>query len=255
MVCCYCGRGQPLTKASATDSAVMLVKGITSGQRVNLSMQVRMYVKPLDGGSGPTRSMWIMSNRGVIVCLCTLARWQGMHDPAHFRTSALMLGHTYRVVSRRSVARTPGCDSECKESNTFRLNACGTNGRGTPVERSQRSDAGMGMVWRSREDEEGKGAVRSGSFGCAFTISSKSIPWSNWSVFNSIRDSSSATGLAAPCTWRMSLVNCDTKSRCLTCRGECCSEREVSARVSGLWSVNTANCRPSTMWRKCRIAR
>ena len=31
---------QPLTKASATDSAVMLVRGKASGQRVNLSMHV-----------------------------------------------------------------------------------------------------------------------------------------------------------------------------------------------------------------------
>ena len=47
------------------------------------STQVRRYVNPRDGGSGPTRSMWMTSKRasgtgkvesGAVVCLCTLAR-------------------------------------------------------------------------------------------------------------------------------------------------------------------------------------
>ena len=54
---------QPARKAWATDSAVMEVRGIASGQRVNLSTHVRRYVNPRDGGSGPTRSMWMTSKR------------------------------------------------------------------------------------------------------------------------------------------------------------------------------------------------
>ena len=38
----------------ATVSAVMLGMGIASGQRVNWSIQVRRYMKPLEGGRGPT---------------------------------------------------------------------------------------------------------------------------------------------------------------------------------------------------------
>ena len=44
-------------KAFATVSAVLSAIGIASGQRVNLSIQVRMYTEPLEGGRGPTRSM------------------------------------------------------------------------------------------------------------------------------------------------------------------------------------------------------
>ena len=54
---------QPLTNASATVSAVMFVIGMASGQRVKLSTQVRRYVKPPEGGSGPTISMCTMSKR------------------------------------------------------------------------------------------------------------------------------------------------------------------------------------------------
>ena len=79
-------------------------------------------MKPLNGGRGPTRSMWTISKRasgvanvpsGVIVCRCTLDRWYCKHDCAHRRTSALMSGHTYRLVTRRSVARTLGSSLGC----------------------------------------------------------------------------------------------------------------------------------------------
>ena len=48
---------QPVTKACATVGAVMSGRGMASGQRVKRSTQVRRYVNPLDGGSGPTRSI------------------------------------------------------------------------------------------------------------------------------------------------------------------------------------------------------
>ena len=68
----------PLMKAFATDSAVMSVRGMASGQRVNRSTQVRRYAYPLDGGSGPTKSMWMTLKQasglgkvdnGEVVCL------------------------------------------------------------------------------------------------------------------------------------------------------------------------------------------
>ena len=115
-------------------------------------------MNPLEGGRGPTISMCTISKRasgvknvarGVIVCLCILALWHSRHDCAHLRTSVLMLGHTYRAVMRRSVARTPGCEREWSLSNTTRLSDAGTTGRGTPVERSQMSvvaEAGIGAL-------------------------------------------------------------------------------------------------------------
>ena len=48
---------QPLTKACATVGAVMSGRGMASGQRVKRSTQARRYVNPLEGGSGPTKSM------------------------------------------------------------------------------------------------------------------------------------------------------------------------------------------------------
>ena len=48
---------QPVTKACAMVGAVMSGRGMASGQRVKRSTQVRRYVNPLDGGSGPTRSI------------------------------------------------------------------------------------------------------------------------------------------------------------------------------------------------------
>ena len=68
----------PLMKALAMVSVVMSVRGLISGQHVNQSIQVRRYVKPLDGGSGPTTSLWMMLNRAsgvgsdegeAVVCL------------------------------------------------------------------------------------------------------------------------------------------------------------------------------------------
>ena len=48
---------QWVTKAWITDSAVMVEMGIASGQRVNRSMQVKMYGQPFEGGKGPTMSI------------------------------------------------------------------------------------------------------------------------------------------------------------------------------------------------------
>ena len=48
---------QPLTKVLATVSAVILVIGMASGQRVKWSTHVSRYEYPFDDGSGPTISM------------------------------------------------------------------------------------------------------------------------------------------------------------------------------------------------------
>ncbi len=101
---------QPATKARATASAVMEEIGIASGHRVNLSTHVSKCVNPCEVGSGPTRSMWTVSNlrsgagnedRGAMVWRWIFARWHGMQVRVHRRTSALTQGQTKRVVMRR----------------------------------------------------------------------------------------------------------------------------------------------------------
>ena len=37
----------------------------------------------------------------------------------------------------------------------------------------------------------------------------------------------------------MSLVNCEMKSRCLSCHGECLSDLVCNENINGLWSVKT----------------
>ena len=49
---------QPMTNAFATVSAVMSAIGIASVQRVKRSTHVNKYVKPFEGGNGPTISKW-----------------------------------------------------------------------------------------------------------------------------------------------------------------------------------------------------
>ena len=147
--------------------------------------------------------------KGVMVCLCILDRWHCRHDCAHIRTSALMLGHTYWLVTRHSVARTPGWERQCSLSNTARLNGAGTTGRGSPVERWQTMvvvEAGIGTLlsWREEVDCSDK---RVWSSACAFAIASKSISWCCLSALTSTRDRASATGLLTPLTCRMSEVN------------------------------------------------
>ena len=103
---------QPRTKALATDSAVMSIRGNASGQCVNLSMHVRRYLYPWEGGRGPTISTWTTSKRAsgglkdnivAVVCLVTLARW-------HWGQMITVLVHLGPDISGGDeVSGTPGC--------------------------------------------------------------------------------------------------------------------------------------------------
>ena len=53
---------QCVTNEMATVSAEMSGIGMASGHRVNRSMTVKRYDCPLEGGRGPTMSMWTWSN-------------------------------------------------------------------------------------------------------------------------------------------------------------------------------------------------
>ena len=54
---------QLFTNISTTVSAFIFRIGNASGHRVFLSIIVSRYVYPREGGSGPTISMWTVSNR------------------------------------------------------------------------------------------------------------------------------------------------------------------------------------------------
>ena len=62
---------------------------------------------PLDGGSGPFKSMWMTLKRASglgkvdsreVVCPWTFAHWHCMHALVHLRTSVLIPGQTNREV-------------------------------------------------------------------------------------------------------------------------------------------------------------
>ena len=70
---------------------------------------------------------------------------------------ALIPGQTYQAVTRRCVARMPGCGSEWSELNSVRRNLAGTKGRGTPVDVSHTivvSDVGSVTALKMREEGE-----------------------------------------------------------------------------------------------------
>ena len=108
------------TNARATVSADWSGIGMASGQQVYRSTQVNRYTLPLDGESGPTRSICTCAKRasgalkvprGALTCRNVVDFWQARHCWAHFRTSFLMPGHVKREVTAFTVARTPGCDN------------------------------------------------------------------------------------------------------------------------------------------------
>ena len=72
----------PVINARARVGAVIYRFGIASGHRVNWSMMVRRYEKPFEGGKGPTRSRWMISNResGVANVASGVTVWQWVLD-------------------------------------------------------------------------------------------------------------------------------------------------------------------------------
>ena len=134
---------------------------------------------------------------------------------AQRRTSELIPGQTYLVVTSFCVTRIPGWESEWSKSNTGRRNFAGTSGRGTPVDTSHTMvvfDKGSGMFVNLRDVSELRNVSSSGSDCCAAAISPKSSieDCVVCTAFAPIRDSASAAGLSAPFTCLMSEVNCET---------------------------------------------
>ena len=103
--------------ARAQELADMSDIGTASGHRVNLSTIVNKYVKPREGGSGPTMSMLMCSKRrlgtlnGVSEALTwrwTFERWQAMQAFAQALTCLSIPFHMNFIVIRWRVARIDG---------------------------------------------------------------------------------------------------------------------------------------------------
>ena len=136
--------------------------------------------------------------------------------------SRFMFGQTYRSETKRREALIPGCDKECRLSNTARRIVEGTRGRGRPRETLQRRvllECGIGTCFSCKEVEEVKRLLRSSSRLWATARVSRST--GDCSSTRTFRDSAAATGLARPSMWRMSFVNSEIKARCRACRGDC----------------------------------
>ena len=135
--------------------------------------------------------------------------------------SRFMFGQTYRSETRRREALIPGCDKECRLSNTARRIVEGTRGQGRPRQMSQRRvllECGIGTCFSCKEVEEVKKLLSSSFWLCAAARASRSTgDCSNTKTF---WDSASATGLARPSMWRMSFVNSEIKGRCRACCGD-----------------------------------
>ena len=95
----------------------MLAWGIASSQWVTVSTTVSRWVKPLEGGCGPTRFTftWSERSRGPLYSysrarwwILTLACWQAIHDLAHSPTCRPRPCQTYLWASSLPVACTPG---------------------------------------------------------------------------------------------------------------------------------------------------
>ena len=106
---------------------------------------------------------------GTTICHCTLERWHARQDCAHVRMSAFRDSKWRRDVRLPSLLDGRG---NVENRITLRLKDCGTNGRGTPVEMSQRSlvvKAGSCTSSNLREGEDWT-VARSGSSARALAI-------------------------------------------------------------------------------------
>ena len=115
----------------------MSVRGAASGQREKQSMHVKTYEQPEITDHCSTMSIWACRNyffggekipRGVRTWRWTLERSHRMQAKAQLVIIRCILGQKKRVVIGFTEAVTPGCDSECKVSNTERRCWLGTRG-------------------------------------------------------------------------------------------------------------------------------
>ena len=101
-------------------SADCVRMGNASVHLVALSMIVRIYLYPSDGGNGPTISRWIWANLFDVgsygcmpdsTCVDILYVWHWWHSLTHRLMSFLMLSQMYLVVMSFVVEFEEGCET------------------------------------------------------------------------------------------------------------------------------------------------
>lgn len=124
-----------VVRVVATVCADMLSMGHASGQRVKRSTHVSKYLHPLEGGSGPTKSICICPKRrsggangvkGETVYLNTFVRCHCMQHLSQYLICLFIPGQQYLFPIRRKVALPPPWAWPCRPSKTVRRCRSGT---------------------------------------------------------------------------------------------------------------------------------
>ena len=196
-------------------------------------------------------------DKGVAVCRWTFDCSHGIQFLDHLQTSALILGHTYWPLTSRWVAQILEWESECRVSSTVRWNWAGTTGRGWPVDISQMrvvEEPGSGTSSSVREVDFWRVMISESVFWAA-AMSSKLIPtgecgWETASVWECI------CCLVVP-TLNMMYVWSElwNVTEVMNMPRVWWSRLADRKWVTGLWSVRTWNCWPSSRAWKCLMAR
>ena len=132
------------TKVSAHDVAEVSLSGTASNHLVDLSIMVKMWLKPPEEtGRGPTRSTCTCVKRrqgigigcaGAAGCVVTLPRLQPWHSLHHAVISAAIPFQQNRAEMRRRVALVPGWAMVWMLQKTSRRYRSGTIGLMRPLE-------------------------------------------------------------------------------------------------------------------------
>ena len=151
------------------------------------------------------------------MCLNIFDRWQYIHAHVHLRQSFFTPGHTKGWEMTFPFALVPRWPITWSVEH-LPPEGCGNIGRGLAADVSQgitKSEPGTGFF-------SNRSAVcpckRAASF-ASFTSSSTKASGETDAQTASTRDRASATTLSCPDICRMSVVNCDMRSRYLNCRG------------------------------------
>ena len=193
--------------------------GVASGQREKRSIQVKTYEQPELTCHGPTISMWTCRNRfsggektprGARTWRWTLACWHWRQTRAQLVITRRIFGQKKRPLISFIEAATPGCDSECKVSNTERRCCLGTRGLGTPVAVSHRilpSETGSGTCENLQQEylSEVKSNESKADWSCAMAVKSIELGVNIKEIGR--RESASAGTFLIPGICLMSLVN------------------------------------------------
>ena len=186
-------------------------------------------------------SVWVLNvPRGARICLCNFDFWQDTQERMQAVISRLIFGPKNLAEISFNVALSPGCSRWCRMSKTTLRWVIGTKGRGEFVEVSQMicvSAVDTGRYVNLQVANSGDDRSKVSRRGWSKAICCKPISDGENRELIGRRDKASAAAFCSPEICRISLVNCETKSKWLVSRGEYLSGWERRAKVSGRWLV------------------